>query len=114
MDAGNCRRITDNLGMLGRLRRLAVDISPLRESRDYRLVWSGQLISLVGRQVTVVAVPFQVFQLTHSSIAVGVIGIFQVVPYVFLSLVGGSIADRVDRRRLLLATQLLLRPLRRC
>jgi MFS family permease len=94
--------------MLGSLRRLAVDISPLRDSRDYRLVWSGQLISLIGRQVTVVAVPFQVFQLTHSSVAVGAIGIFQVVPYVLLSLVGGSIADRVDRRRLLLATQVLL------
>jgi MFS family permease len=66
------------------------------------------LISLIGRQVTVVAVPFQVFQLTRSSVAVGVIGIFQVVPYVLLSLVGGSIADRVDRRRLLLATQVLL------
>jgi MFS family permease len=66
------------------------------------------LISLIGRQVTVVAVPFQVFQLTRSSVAVGVIGIFQVVAYVLLSLVGGSIADRVDRRRLLLATQVLL------
>ena len=94
--------------MLRSLQRLAVDISPLRESRDYRLVWGGQLISLIGRQVTVVAVPFQVFQLTRSSVAVGVVGVFQVVPYVLLSLVGGSVADRVDRRRLLLATQVLL------
>ncbi|HXA42911.1 MAG TPA: MFS transporter [Candidatus Solibacter sp.] len=94
--------------MLGLVRRIAVDVSPLRESRDYRRVWSGQLISLIGRQVTVVAVPFQVYSLTHSSVAVGAIGIFQVVPYVLLSLVGGSIADRVDRRKLLLLTQVLL------
>ena len=89
-------------------RHLAVDVSPLRQSRDFRLLWSGELVSLVGRQVTVVAVPFQMFELTHSSVAVGLIGVAQLVPYVALSLVGGTIADSVDRRRLLVVTQLLL------
>jgi MFS family permease len=98
----------DNRDVRVMVRRIAIDISPLRQSRDYRLVWTGQLISLIGRQVTVVAVPFQVFQLTGSSVAVGLIGVFQVVPYILLSLVGGTIADRVDRRRLLLTTQVLL------
>ncbi|HEX9236903.1 MAG TPA: MFS transporter, partial [Actinomycetota bacterium] len=57
------------------IRGLAVDITPLRQSRDYRLLWFGELISLTGRQVTVVALPFQVFLLTHSSLAVGMIGL---------------------------------------
>ncbi|MEA2646858.1 MAG: hypothetical protein QOE92_1941 [Chloroflexota bacterium] len=92
----------------GLARRLAVDVTPLRDSRDFRLLWSGNLVSLVGRQITVVAVPYQVYVLTHSSIAVGLIGVAQLVPYVALSLVGGAIADRFDRRRLLLITQLLL------
>src|SRR5207247_8185895 len=53
------------------VRRLAVDITPLRTSRDYRLLWFGELVSTMGRQITVVALPFQVFLLTHSSLAVG-------------------------------------------
>ena len=89
-------------------RHLAVDISPLRQSRDFRLLWSGELVSLVGRQITVVALPFSMYQLTHSSVAVGLIGVAQLVPYVALSLVGGTIVDSVDRRRLLLLTQALL------
>ena len=89
-------------------RRLAVDISPLRDCRDFRLLWSGNLVSLIGRQMTVVAVPYQVYVLTRSSVAVGLIGVAQLVPYVAMSLVGGAIADRFDRRRLLLVTQVLL------
>jgi MFS family permease len=99
----------DVLKRAGRaIRHLAVDISPLRESRDFRLMWSGELVSLVGRQVTVVAVPFSMFELTHSSVAVGLIGVVQLVPYIALSLVGGIIADAVDRRRLLVVTQAML------
>ena len=98
-----------NLSRLGRgLRGLAVDVSPLVEYRDFRLLWSGQLVSLIGRQVTVVAIPFQVYQLTHSSLAVGLLGVAQVVPYIVFSLIGGAIADRYDRRRVLLVTQTLL------
>jgi MFS family permease len=92
----------------GALRHLAVDLSPLRQSRDFRLLWFGDLVSLVGRQVTVVAVPFSMFELTHSSVAVGLIGVAQLVPYIGMSLVGGIIADAVDRRRLMLVTQSLL------
>ncbi|MDP9325307.1 MAG: MFS transporter, partial [Candidatus Dormibacteraeota bacterium] len=90
------------------VRHLAVDIAPLRQSRDFRLLWSGELVSLVGRQITVVAVAFSMFELTHSSVAVGLIGVAQFVPYVAMSLVGGTIVDAVDRRRLLIITQLLL------
>jgi MFS family permease len=95
-----------------RARRLlgsvATDITPLRVARDYRLLWSGNLVSTIGRQITVVALPYQVFLLTHSSLAVGLIGLVQLLPLVVLSLMGGAIADQVDRRRLLLITNTCL------
>src|SRR5713101_2432471 len=52
------------------IKGLAIDIAPLRESRDFRLLWLGELISMAGRQITVVALPFQVYVLTGSSLAV--------------------------------------------
>jgi MFS family permease len=87
------------------LRRLAIDVTPLRTSRDYRLLWTGELVSTVGRQITLVALPFQVFQLTRSSLAVGLIGLAEVVPLVASSVGGGPLVDRFDRRRILLATE---------
>ena len=81
------------------------DTAPLRESRSYRLLFVGQLISLSGSQLRLVALPYQIFLLTGSSFAVGLIGVFQAVPLLLLSLFGGVIADAVDRRRLLLITQ---------
>lgn len=83
------------------------DLTPLRVSRDYRLLFTGNAVSYLGRQLTVVAIPFQVFTITGSSLAVGMIGLATVVPLVTLSLAGGAIADAVDRRKLLLVTQLL-------
>jgi MFS family permease len=89
-------------------RRFFVDVTPLRASRDYRLLFGGQLISFMGRQVTVVAIPVQVYDLTHSSFAVGMTGLVALGPLVVLSLVGGAIADAMDRRRLLLIANVLL------
>ena len=88
-----------------RVRGLAVDLTPLRVSRDYRLLWLGELVSHTGRHITVVALPFQVFLITRSPLAVGLIGAVQVVPLVVFSLAGGVVADRVDRRRLLAVCQ---------
>jgi MFS family permease len=88
------------------VRRIAIDVEPLRSSRDFRLLWFGQLISLTGRQLTVVALPYQVFTLTGSSLAVGMIGLAQVVPLILLSIAGGAIADRWDRRVVILWTEL--------
>jgi MFS family permease len=85
---------------------LLLDIAPLSESRSFRLLWIGQLISVTGSQVRLVALPYQIFLLTGSSFAVGLIGVFQAVPLLLLGLFGGAIADAMDRRRLLLATQL--------
>ena len=86
------------------IRRIALDISPLRESRDYRLLWMGQLVSLTGTYIAVVALPYQVFQMTGSALAVGMIGLAQVVPLILVSIFGGAFADRVDRRKIMIAT----------
>jgi MFS family permease len=88
--------------------RLIADITPLRESRDFRFLFAGQLVSFLGRQLTVVAVPIQVFDITRSSLAVGLIGLADLVPLVVVSLIGGALADAFDRRKLLLLTQVLL------
>ena len=86
---------------------MLVDIAPLRH-RQFRLLFGGQLVSFVGSQLTMVAVPVQVFELTGSSLAVGLVSLAQVVPLVLGSLVGGAVADRFDRRRLLLLMQVAL------
>ncbi len=88
-----------------RIRSIAIDLSPLRESRDFRLLWLGEVVSHTGRHVTVVALPYQVFLLTRSSLAVGMIGLVQFVPLIVFAIVGGVVADRVDRKKLLVATQ---------
>jgi MFS family permease len=87
------------------LRGLAVDITPLRRSRDFRMLWLGELVSTMGRQITVVALPFQVFILTDSTLAVGMIGLVEVVPLIASTIAGGAIADRMDRRKLILITE---------
>ncbi len=89
-------------------RRLFVDLSPLRESRDYRLLFGGEAVSWLGRQATVVAISYQVYVLTKSSLAVGLLGLANLGPLGAMSLAGGAIADAVDRRKLLLVTQALL------
>lgn len=88
--------------------RVVADITPLRTSKDFRRLYVGQLISFLGSQLTVVAVPVQVFQLTGSSFAVGLVSLAQLPPLVVGSLIGGSVADSTDRRRLLLAMQVAL------
>ncbi|MDQ4125008.1 MAG: MFS transporter, partial [Actinomycetota bacterium] len=84
----------------GSARRLALDTSPLRDSVPYRALWIGQIVSLLGTQIRYVAVPYQVFQLTDSVLAVGLIGLAEVVPLIVFSIAGGAWADRTDRRRL--------------
>lgn len=81
-------------------------MGPLRSSRDFRLLWFGELVSLCGRQITVVALPFQVYLLTRSSLAVGLIGLAQFVPLILFSTAGGALVDRVDRRKVIVATEI--------
>ena len=86
-----------------RRRRFTIDTAPLRE-RPFRRLWTGQAITVVGTQMTLVVVPYQVFTVTRSSLAVGLTSIVALVPLVVFGLIGGAIADTVDRRKLMLFT----------
>ncbi len=90
------------------LTRIAVDVRPLRNSRDFRLLTAGSLITGLGTQATLVALPYQVFVVTGSAFLTGLIGAAEIVPLAVASLWGGALADRFDRRLLLLACQLVL------
>jgi MFS family permease len=87
-------------------RALAPDLTPLRRHRDYRLLTFGQSVSFLGSMVTYVAVPYQVFHLTGSSLAVGLLGVVQLVALLSLAFVGGALADAVDRRRQIIVADL--------
>ena len=82
---------------------LLVDVTPLRVSRDFRRLWIGQAVSFLGSMITTASLPFQVFHQTHSSLAVGLLGVAQLGPLLVCSVVGGGFADRIDKRRLLIA-----------
>jgi MFS family permease len=94
----------------GPLRRLlslaAMDIGPLRRHREYRLLFAGQGLSFFGSMVTFVAVPYQVFQLTGSSLAVGLLSLAALAPLLLTAFIGGAFADAVDRRRMLQLAEL--------
>ena len=86
---------------------MILDISPLRRNREFRLLYIGQLVSLFGSMLTYVAVPVQVYNLTQSSFAVGLLGTVQLVPLLIFALLGGAFADSMDRRRLLVVSEIL-------
>ena len=89
-------------------RRLFIDLTPLRRSRDFRRLVTGELVSALGTQLTTVAVPYQVYQLTGSSLVVGLVSITQLAPLIAGSLLGGSVVDAMDRRRVLMLAQVLM------
>jgi MFS family permease len=86
------------------LRAVVADVTPLREYPAYRRMWTGEAVSALGQQLTVVAIPIQVYDLTRSSFAVGLLGLVSLVPLVAGGLFGGAVADAFDRRRLALWT----------
>lgn len=88
-------------------RSLLADIRPLRESPDYRRLWLGSALSAIGGQMTTFAVALQVFRTSHSSAAVGVVGLAYAIPAITVATVGGTLIDSVDRRRLVLVTSSL-------
>jgi MFS family permease len=94
-------------GLLARAGRLVIDLAPLRTSRQFRLLWTGESVANIGAHITDVAVAFQVYEITRSPLAVGLIALCQLVPLLTLSVVGGTIADRADRRSLLRWTYVL-------
>jgi MFS transporter, ENTS family, enterobactin (siderophore) exporter len=82
--------------------KLLADITPLRESPEFRRLWLGSAVSAVGSQLTLVAVSLEVYRLTQDSFYVGLLAVFALVPLVIGGLLGGSIADSHDRRRVAL------------
>lgn len=88
--------------------RLLVDVGPLRTNRDFRNLFLGQFVSLLGSNLTIVAVPFQVYRQTHSSLWVGLASVLQLPPLVVGSLWGGALGDRRDRRPLLALSSVVL------
>lgn len=88
------------------LKHLAIDLTPLRVSRDYRLLFFGQLISFFGSMMTIIAVPWQIFELTKSSQMVGFLYLAEFVPMFILAFVGGALADAFDKRKLLQITEI--------
>lgn len=76
--------------------------------RDFRLLWAGQFVSMLGTQVQTVALGWLVYSLTGSSAALGGVGLARAIPTILLSLFGGTLADQVDRRRLLILSQSVL------
>jgi MFS family permease len=88
------------------VRGALLDLTPLRVSPAYRRLVAGDAVSVIGTQVTVVAVPIQVYEQTRSAAAVGLVGLAGLLPLVVFGLYGGAVADAVDRRRLVLLTTL--------
>ena len=84
------------------MRSIVTDVRPLRHSADYRRLWIGLTVSQLGQQMTTVAIAIQVYALTGSSFAVGLVGLFALFPLVAFGLYGGAVADAIDRRRLAL------------
>src|SRR6186997_682280 len=88
--------------------RLAADLTPLRVSRELRLLVLGNFVSGMGTQAALVALPYQVYIETHSALKTGLLGAAELLPLVTMALLGGALADRADRRRLLLIDQVAL------
>jgi MFS family permease len=90
-------------GLLARVRPHLLDVEPLRRSPDLRRLVLAQTVSELGSQATLVAIPFQVYVITRSTVAVGLVALAELVPNLLLAPLGGAIADTIDRRRVMLA-----------
>ena len=88
--------------------RLLADLTPLRDSPAFRRLWAGTTLSSVGGAMTAFAVVFQVYDLTRSSLAVGALGVAQMVPTLTVGLLCGPVVDAMDRRTLVLITSTCL------
>ena len=95
-------------GIVARFREHLMDLTPLRESRDFRLLFIGKSVSDFGDEIVATVVPFQVYQLTHSTLAVGLLGLCALVPVFVFPIVGGAFADAVERRRFVIVMHAIL------
>jgi hypothetical protein len=86
------------------------DVAVLRRSREYRLLFTGQTVSFAGSMITYVAMPYQAYRLSGSSLVVGLLSVTELVPMVAAALLGGVLADALDRRKLIMVTEAGLLP----
>ena len=84
----------------------SIDITPLRTSKDFRNLFTSGMITYLGSMITYVAIPFQVAHLTGSFVAVGAVGLVELVPLILFGLYGGALADTLDRRKIVLWTEI--------
>ena len=85
---------------------MLLDITPLKISRDYRLLFFGQMLSFFGSMVTFIVVPVHVYALTGSTLYVGLLGVAEFIPMFALAFIGGTMADAIDRRKILRWTEI--------
>lgn len=85
-----------------------INLSPLKNNNQYRLLFLGQTVSFFGSMMSYVAIPYQIYQLTQSSFQVGLLGVVQLVPLIFAGMYGGALADNMDRKKLLLMSETAL------
>src|SRR5579864_4049547 len=103
MGSRNCDGAGRPSGLASAAVGVLVDLTPLRVSPDFRRLWIGQAVSFLGSMVTAAALPYQVFHQTGSSLDVGLFGLAQLGPLLVFALLGGVLADSLEKRRLLLA-----------
>ncbi len=87
------------------MRKYAIDLSPLKKYRDFKLLFTAGLFSYFGSMITFVALPFQVKELTGSFWAVGLIGVVEIIPLIVFGLYGGVLADYLDRKKMIWFTE---------
>src|ERR1700720_1246530 len=87
------------------LQMATIDITPLRRHRDFRLLFIGRLVSFFGSMITFVAVPYQVYQLSHSTLLVGTLGLVELAALLVSAMLGGSLGDAAGRRNMVLLSE---------
>jgi MFS family permease len=95
-------------GFLTRARAHLVDVTPLKVSRDFRRLFVGRSVSDFGDEIVAVVIPFQVYEITGSTLAVGLLGLVELVPVFVFPILGGAFADALERRRLTVVTHAIL------
>jgi MFS family permease len=86
-------------------RKLSPDLAPIRHSRDFRLLFIGQAANTTGSMICFVALPYQAYSISHSSLIVGLLSCAELIPVLLAGMIGGALADTLERRKLILITQ---------
>src|SRR3954464_2762472 len=97
---------TEHGGPRGGIRRTTIDLGPLRRHRDFRLLTATQAITFLGSMASKPALPYQAYQLSGSSLVVGLLGLARSITLLVTAFLGGELSDARDRRRMLLATKM--------